>query len=321
MKIIDVSVVMCTYNGASHLREQLDSILTQTYPIKEVIIQDDKSTDTTWYILQEYAKKYACIRVFQNEVQLGVNQNFISAFHKAQGDYIAISDQDDVWKHEKIEVYINELENEPYSLVYSNSFITDKYLNVKSVMDFGKRNIYDMVWMGTIPGHSIMFKREILLQIKNLNEIDFIYDWLLNITSVSVGKIKQVKVPLTYWRRHDLTVTNLNYIPPVTEYMPPISVILYVMKLMMGKKTIKNFKWQFENVYLILKNFKRLKRMPLLIDFLYFYKKENIIGMLISSIIYMILRNDLPFNERVKSIYTPIYRYYYYKTDGDGLRG
>ena len=42
-----VSVVMCTYNGEMFLREQLDSILQQTYPIYEVIVQDDCSTDHT----------------------------------------------------------------------------------------------------------------------------------------------------------------------------------------------------------------------------------------------------------------------------------
>ena len=40
-----VSVIVCTYNGEQYLREQLDSILLQTYPIRELIIQDDGSTD------------------------------------------------------------------------------------------------------------------------------------------------------------------------------------------------------------------------------------------------------------------------------------
>lgn len=51
-----VSVVMCTYNGEKYLREQLDSILNQIYPIYEIIIQDDASTDRTWEIIQRYKK-------------------------------------------------------------------------------------------------------------------------------------------------------------------------------------------------------------------------------------------------------------------------
>lgn len=52
-----VAVVMCTYNGEKYLRQQLDSILAQTYPIQELIVQDDCSTDTTLAILQEYEAK------------------------------------------------------------------------------------------------------------------------------------------------------------------------------------------------------------------------------------------------------------------------
>ena len=58
-----VSVVMCTYNGEKYLREQMDSILAQTYPIHEIIVCDDCSTDGTMNILQEYATKFPFIKV------------------------------------------------------------------------------------------------------------------------------------------------------------------------------------------------------------------------------------------------------------------
>lgn len=47
-----VAVVMCTYNGEKYLREQMDSILAQTYPIHEIIVQDDRSTDGTMALLR-----------------------------------------------------------------------------------------------------------------------------------------------------------------------------------------------------------------------------------------------------------------------------
>ena len=52
-----VSIVLCTYNGEKYVREQLDSILKQSYPIHEIVIQDDNSEDGTWDILEEYATK------------------------------------------------------------------------------------------------------------------------------------------------------------------------------------------------------------------------------------------------------------------------
>ena len=81
-----VSIVMCTYNGEQFLREQLDSILAQTYPIHELIIQDDCSTDHTADIVREYARQYPFIRFYANISNLGFNRNFQDALSKAEGD-------------------------------------------------------------------------------------------------------------------------------------------------------------------------------------------------------------------------------------------
>lgn len=99
-----VSVVMCTYNGEKYLREQMDSILAQTYPIHEIIVCDDCSTDGTMNILQEYATKFPFIKVHRNTRNKGCNQNFHDIFYQVSKkvDYIAISDQDDIWFPEKI---------------------------------------------------------------------------------------------------------------------------------------------------------------------------------------------------------------------------
>ena len=102
-----VSVVMCTYNGAKYLREQLDSIISQTYPIYELIVQDDCSTDETVAIIKEYMEKYSFIKLYVNEHNLGFNLNFKSVCMKATGDFVALSDQDDVWFPDKIQKQVN----------------------------------------------------------------------------------------------------------------------------------------------------------------------------------------------------------------------
>ena len=65
-----ISVVMCTYNGASrHLREQLDSIFAQTLLPGEIVVQDDCSTDDTMQVLREYADRApegVAMRIVQN---------------------------------------------------------------------------------------------------------------------------------------------------------------------------------------------------------------------------------------------------------------
>ena len=104
-----VSVVICTYNGERYLREQLDSILAQTYPVFEVVVQDDCSTDGTVGIIESYRNKFSNLRIIRNEHNLGFNENFHRALLQAEGDLIAISDQDDVWDEDKLSIAIQKL--------------------------------------------------------------------------------------------------------------------------------------------------------------------------------------------------------------------
>ncbi|MBQ8115594.1 MAG: glycosyltransferase [Prevotella sp.] len=59
-----VSIVMATYNGAKYIRQQMASILAQTYPLYEIIIQDDGSTDGTIEIIKEYSERYANVHFY-----------------------------------------------------------------------------------------------------------------------------------------------------------------------------------------------------------------------------------------------------------------
>ena len=59
-----VSVVLCTYNGSQYIQEQLDSIIQQSYPVYELLIQDDCSTDSTQEILKAYQQRYSFIHCF-----------------------------------------------------------------------------------------------------------------------------------------------------------------------------------------------------------------------------------------------------------------
>ena len=94
---------MCTFNGMPYLKEQLQTVVMQTYPSIEVIIQDDGSTDGTLDTIKTFQKKYSFIKLYHNDGEHGVNGNFFSAMFRATGDYIAICDQDDIWELNKIE--------------------------------------------------------------------------------------------------------------------------------------------------------------------------------------------------------------------------
>lgn len=102
-----VSIAMATYNGAKYLREQIDSVLCQTYQVFELVVCDDNSTDETVSILSDYAARDERVRFYVNERNLGFRDNFINAITLCKGDYIALCDQDDIWMSDHLETLLN----------------------------------------------------------------------------------------------------------------------------------------------------------------------------------------------------------------------
>lgn len=102
---------MASYNGEKYLTKQLDSILNQSYSNFELVISDDCSEDNTWKIISEYAKKDNRIKIFRNEHNLGFVKNFEKVISLCSCDYIALSDQDDIWKSNHLEILLNNLNN------------------------------------------------------------------------------------------------------------------------------------------------------------------------------------------------------------------
>lgn len=197
-----VSIVLCTYNGENYLREQLDSIINQTHPIFEILVQDDGSTDNTMAILKEYAARYPVIQVKRNPTNLGHKMNFKTGFYRASGDYIAIADQDDIWVDTKIEQLIEGI-GDNY-LVYSSSYLFIEKETLEHVPDtapfrhpFMFATLQDMVY-----GHTALFKRELLDYIPDEVWTHYPYDYTLCLAAMGLNKITGVNKYLTYWRRH-----------------------------------------------------------------------------------------------------------------------
>ena len=192
-----VSVILCTYNGGRYLRQQIDSILAQTYPIHELIIQDDGSTDDTVAIARGYASRHAHIRVFVNLENLGFNLNFKSAAMRATGDFVAISDQDDVWFASKIERQVEAIG--PHDICFSThtrgSDIDHSHL-------VAPQYALEALLFGGFAGHTMLLRRDFIQDGRNW--IDHIhYDWSLAICAQMARGIVRVEQPLNWHRMND----------------------------------------------------------------------------------------------------------------------
>lgn len=116
-----ISVAMCTYNGGKYLGAQLGSILRQLPEDGEVVVLDDASSDDTVGIIRGFQDPR--IRLFINERNYGVVANFEKALSLSHGDYVFLSDQDDVWMPEKVELCMAALRD--HELVVHDCRVVD----------------------------------------------------------------------------------------------------------------------------------------------------------------------------------------------------
>ena len=113
-----ISVALCTRNGARFVEEQVRSILAQTLQPVEIVLSDDESTDATVALVTALVEPTAVeLRVFTNDPALGVTKNFEQALLACGGDLIALSDQDDVWRPDRLEVMAARFASSPSLLL------------------------------------------------------------------------------------------------------------------------------------------------------------------------------------------------------------
>lgn len=202
-----VSIALCTYNGERFLIEQLDSILNQDYKnINEIICVDDRSTDNTWKILNEYASKFSIFKIFQNANNLGFIKNYEKAITLASNQLIAISDQDDIWYSSKISKLVAAIGNS--LMAYSDNEYIDINGRLLGLKFSDKRNLTNITnclnftLYNVISGHTILINRR-LLEFSLPFPLDVPYDFWLSFQSAQFGEIKYVNEPLVAYRQHE----------------------------------------------------------------------------------------------------------------------
>lgn len=199
---------MATYNGAKYLKDQLDSILSQTYKNIEIIIVDDCSTDDrTIQILKEYQQlNPRLIKLIQNTVNLGVIKTFERAITYCTGDFIALADQDDIWEPNKIQILMDEIGDN--LLIHSDAILIDIDGNIMSssyMLEYKSTEIKtftDYLNRNNVTGCTVLLSRELVDLALPIPTKHVLHDYYFAIIASYFKRIKYLDVPLISYRQH-----------------------------------------------------------------------------------------------------------------------
>lgn len=203
-----ISVCLASYNGEKFIKEQVDSILVQLGSDDELIVSDDGSNDQTLRILHDYHDNR--IKIY-NHIYTGkstrvgdiVSSNFENALKYATGDYIFLSDQDDIWMPNKVSTMVNALNN--VSVVCSNAWLltTDNTCECTELLFAGRNPLRNyFLKRGKYYGCCMAFRKECLDYLLPFPNPMPLHDTWIGLLPEIVGGASFLDEPLIYYRRH-----------------------------------------------------------------------------------------------------------------------
>jgi glycosyltransferase involved in cell wall biosynthesis len=231
-----VSICIPTYNGAQYIVKCIESALTQTYENFEIIINDDGSNDDTVFIVKGYTEKDGRVKLFQNEINRGLVENWNTTLNLSSGEYIKWLFQDDWMEPNAIEEFVAAA-NKGYDFIISkrnfilsdaataddkdyffnrlkkleNHFPNDEsyhYFTQKEMADFST----DYIALNFIAEPSLIFFKKSLLNTVGLYDklLHQICDLEHSLRLASVAGIYVINKPLCHFAIHLNSATNSN---------------------------------------------------------------------------------------------------------------
>jgi len=197
-----ISVCMATYNGEKYIKEQLDSILSQIGKNDEVIVSDDSSTDNTIEIVKSFNDSR--IKIFENQTFKSPVYNFENTLKYANGELIILSDQDDIWKPNKI--HIIKTYTQKYDLVVSDADIIDEKGAILQEsfykLNGSRKGFIKNIIKNSYLGCAMAFNRKILDKTLPFPRNLPMHDWWIGLIAELYGKVYFIEDKLISHRRH-----------------------------------------------------------------------------------------------------------------------
>lgn len=239
-------VLLSTYNGEEYIRQQLDSLFSQTYPDFIVLARDDGSVDATRKILADYAiRSPDKIRVLDTgSGNRGAAGSFawLMAYalgHKAElgveSLYLLFCDQDDVWHKDKITRQVNAMlateaessdgktEAQPV-LVHTDLRVVDEKLETiaESFAQFqglpSERNSFqNLLVSNLVTGCTILINEPLARKVVPIPDEAIMHDWWLALVASAFGKIVYLDTPLIQYRQHSSNTIGAKKHEPINR--------------------------------------------------------------------------------------------------------
>ena len=214
-----VAILMCTYNGASYLQEQLDSIRAQKYENWHLYVSDDGSQDSTLDILGNFKSRTGRLCIFQGP-KSGFCQNFLSLIcdNSIKADYYALSDQDDIWYEDKLLRAVTALSGiscETPALYCSRTKLVDERNNETGLSPLFKRTpgFRNSLVQNIGSGNTMVFNhaaRRLMLEVgSGINPV--VHDWFLYMVISGCGGVVIYDLgPSLRYRQHTANLIGAN---------------------------------------------------------------------------------------------------------------
>ena len=275
-----VSIIINCFNGEAFLKKCLLSILNQTYENWEVIFWDNRSTDNSKKIFQNFKSKkfkYFKAKKFTN---LYTARNL--ALRKVTGEIVMFVDVDDEWLRDKIDKQIQVFKNNKNINIVSSNFLREKNflflkLRKKFLLKKNKNilNTFDLIKNYQIGWSTIAIKKRLFnSRSKNFNEEShMISDFEFMINKSTQNKVFFINEPLVVYRDHSSQLSRKNFFIQIDQYLKWCENLSRNKKLSRYKKYIySSEKYTF---YKDLKDFKNNNNLKKLLFTLFSSKSLN----------------------------------------------
>ena len=256
-----VSVAVATYNGENYLREQLDSLYSQTVVPDEIVVCDDCSNDGTCDILEEFHRKKG-LKYYINSCNLGVNKNFEKAIRLCKSDYIVICDQDDIWFPQKIQILLKKMieveKGEPCVVSSQNEYMKNNMSRKPYCVKKDSVGVAaTLLCAGNNQGCSLMLNRKMIELLKpfpiSYKDV-MMYDCYISFVAATCGIKYNLGQVLMAYRHHNSNVTGKVMPKRSLRYRIPSRIRLLKFDRMFPSQRARTLKYVYDEYEDVMKN-------------------------------------------------------------------